>query len=380
MGFFYVLNYLYCMKMINRLNEALGVPEGILEVAEEVYDKIANTNFRYNIVEVFEDSSGKGNIISTPFKIGDLTFKKIRLIINVMPNPEVNIVLLNGLSILHESRMTGIGTLSNVKNDNLVVLINFYCPGDEYGDPTISDKQIKSEIKNHFTQKKNTLISSIAHELKHGYDINKRPYENVINRSKYHASNKFILFPVKQIDDFYYLLYFVSMAETLVRPAEVMSLIKSQQITKKDFLNFIKSNETYQILNYIRNMTFEKFYNELLGDVSNIKKTLSEIKKNLGYNFNITNKSDEEIVNLFLNIIKDLFEKHSMDFIKEIISETPFLNIFFSENVEFYLMDISKKLKKNISGKEYFKSEIENNAKKADLVIRKLAKLYAMAK
>jgi len=29
------------MKMINRLNEALGVPEGILEVAEEVYDKIA---------------------------------------------------------------------------------------------------------------------------------------------------------------------------------------------------------------------------------------------------------------------------------------------------------------------------------------------------
>ena len=380
MGFFYVLNYLYCMKMINRLNEALGVPEGILEVAEEVYDKIANTNFRYNIVEVFEDSSGKGNIISTPFKIGDLTFKKIRLIINVMPNPEVNIVLLNGLSILHESRMTGIGTLSNVKNDNLVVLINFYCPGDEYGDPTISDKQIKSEIKNHFTQKKNTLISSIAHELKHGYDINKRPYENVINRSKYHASNKFILFPVKQIDDFYYLLYFVSMAETLVRPAEVMSLIKSQQITKKDFLNFIKSNETYQILNYIRNMTFEKFYNELLGDVSNIKKTLSEIKKNLGYNFNITNKSDEEIVNLFLNIIKDLFEKHSMDFIKEIISESPFLNIFFSENVEFYLMDISKKLKKNISGKEYFKSEIKNNAKKADLVIRKLAKLYAMAK
>ena len=380
MGFFYVLNYLYCMKVKSRLNEALGVPEGILEVAEEVYDKIANTNFRYNIVEVFEDSSGKGNIISTPFKIGDLTFKKIRLIINVMPNPEVNIVLLNGLSILHESRMTGIGTLSNVKNDNLVVLINFYCPGDEYGDPTISDKQIKSEIKNHFTQKKNTLISSIAHELKHGYDINKRPYENVINRSKYHASNKFILFPVKQIDDFYYSLYFVSMAETLVRPAEVMSLIKSQQITKKDFLNFIKSNETYQILNYIRNMTFEKFYNELLGDVSNIKKTLSEIKKNLGYNFNITNKSDEEIVNLFLNIIKDLFEKHSMDFIKEIISETPFLNIFFSENVKFYLMDISKKLKKNISGKEYFKSEIENNAKKANLVIRKLAKLYAMAK
>jgi hypothetical protein len=195
------------MKVKSRLNEALGVPEGILEVAEEVYDKIANTNFRYNIVEVFEDSSGKGNIISTPFKIGDLTFKKIRLIINVMPNPEVNIVLLNGLSILHESRMTGINTLSNVKNDNLVVLINFYCHGDEYGDPTISDKQIKSEIKNHFTQKKNTLISSIAHELKHGYDINKRPYENVINRSKYHASNKFILFPVKQIDDFYYSLY-----------------------------------------------------------------------------------------------------------------------------------------------------------------------------
>ena len=368
------------MKMINRLNEALGVPEGILEVAEEIYDKIVKTDFKYNIVEEFEDTRGDRNIISTPFKIGDLTFKKIRLIINVMPNPEVNIVLLNGLSILHESRMTGIGTLSNVKNDNLVVLINFYCPGDEYGDPTISDKQIKSEIKNHFTQKKNALISSIAHELKHGYDINKRPYENVINRSKYHASNKFILFPVKQIDDFYYSLYFVSMAETLVRPAEVMSLIKSQQITKKDFLNFIKSNETYQILNYIRNMTFEKFYNELLGDVSNIKKTLSEIKKNLGYNFNITNKSNEEIVNLFLNIIKDLFEKHSMDFIKEIISETPFLNIFFSENVEFYLMDISKKLKKNISGKEYFKSEIENNAKKADLVIRKLAKLYAMAK
>jgi len=381
MGFFYVLNYLYCMKIINRLNEALGVPEGILEVAEEIYDKIVKTDFKYNIVEEFEDTRGDRNIISTPFKIGDLTFKKISIIINVIPHPKADEVDYDGMSISSKAEMVGIGKLKNVKKDSLVVIFNFYCPGDEYGDPTISDKKIKSEIKELLVKSKNKFTASVAHELKHGYDTNKTPYENILNRSKYQTSNKFTKFPVYEIKHFYFLSYFISLSETLVRPTEVMSLIRSRQITKKDFLNFIKSNETYKTLNKIRNLTFEMFYNRLLRNVDIVKQSISAFERDLGYDVDITDKSDEEIVDIFLEIVKDLFDDHSMDFIKSLTfnsGEDDLISNF--ENQMRYLMSMSNKVRKNISGKEYFKSEIENNAKKANLVIRKLAKLYAMAK
>ena len=369
------------MKLISRLNEALGVPEGILEVAERIYDKIVKTDFKYNIVEDFEDTSGDRNVINNPFKIGDLTFKKISILINVMPHHKADVVDYNGMSIPSQAEMVGIGKLKNVKQDSLVVIFNFYCPGDEYGDPTMSDRKIKDEIKKLLIKGKNKFTASVAHELKHGYDTNKTPYENILNRSKYQTSSKFSRFPVYEISYIYFLSYFVSVSETLVRPTEVMSLIRSRQITKKDFLNFIKNNETYKTLNKIRSLTFEKFYNRLLGNIDIIKQTISNLERDLGYEVDITDKSDEEIVDIFLEIVKDLFDDHSMDFIKSLTfnsGEDGLISNF--ENQMKYLINMSNKVRKNISGKEYFKSEIENNAKKANLVIRKLAKLYAMAK
>jgi len=389
MGFFYVLNYLYCMKVKSRLNEALGVPEGILEVAEEIVDKITKFDFKYNIVDNFEDyqdNSGKSNEINTPFKIGDLTFKKISIVINVMPYfyPGFDKLEYAGASTPFENEMVGIGKFKNVKQDSLVIIFNFYCPGDKYGNPTISDKQIKVELKYNFIHNMAKFISVIAHELKHNYDTNKKPYDDIIRQSKFQTSMELSsilnsLSPIDEVEYVFYSSYFVSVIENLVRPTEVMSLIRTHQITKKDFLNFIKSNETYKTLNKIKNFTANEFYYRLFKNLDKIRKNIYTLKGKFGYNFNIYDYSSSEyIIKLYLYIMKDLFEKHSIEFIKSFTYDS---NLFDnSENRKRYFQSISDKIKKNIKPEEFFKSEIENNAKKADLAIRKLAKLYAMAK
>jgi hypothetical protein len=363
------------MKLINRLNEALGVPEGILEVAEGIYDKIVKTDFKYNIVEDLFDGDGDSNEINTQFKIGDLTFKKTSFLINVMVDPKVDKVEFAFMSIPSDYELLSIGRLKNEKYDNLHLFFHFYCPSN----PTINDKRIKSEIKKLLGVNKNIFISRIAHELKHGYDTNKTPYENILRQSKYNTYHEFASFPVRIISDLFYFSYFVSVSETLVKPTEVMSLIRSHQITKKDFLNFIKNNETYKTLDEIRNMTVEDFSHELYENKDDIYfYVLKYAKKDM------SSESYWDIISVFLNIVKDSIEEHTMEFVEDIINEDRFADsidyIEDKKKIKAYLKYASREVKKYKNIDDFFKSKIENNAKKANLVMRKLSKLYAMAK
>lgn len=364
------------MKLIDTLNEALGVPLGIIETANEIYNKILSGKFNYIITDERDEEMDTPNVIKDTFKIGDEVYKEIVYNILVEPHPEADKIVLGGLSIKSSFRMDGVKAIKN-KSDVLTLMFNFYCPGDD-GEPTISDKDIRDGIKKYFTNKKHFMVSKITHELKHGYDNTKGKYDNLLAVAKYQNSSIYVNFPITPIAKFCFSIYFVSLAETLVRPSEIAALIESKRITKKDFLSFLKSDETYIHLNKIKNMTYKKFYWDLYNYIDDIEYYLNM----KGYE-DIEQMDMSEVVDLFLTDIRENLQKNTMSMmISMVFGNLSPLQVMMTKSQEpmKFMLKVQKNIFKYKNNEDFFSKEIEYNAKEADVVIKKLAKLYAMAK
>ena len=209
------------------------------------------------------------------------------------------------------------------------------------------------------------------------YDGTKKRSENITDLSKYVVHKNFIGWNVTPISDFCYSLYFMSVTETLVRPSELASLIQTKNITKKDFLTFLKDSDTYKELSKIKNMTYDDFYNDLFNYINEIKGFYR------GNEYKVNNKSDKEIVDMFLTDIRKLLQNEMIGYIyRNIIGNktNDTLSLFSDINQIIFLNKVSEKIMKYKNNKDFYSNEINYNAKKADFVIRKLAKLYAITK
>jgi hypothetical protein len=156
------------------------------------------------------------------------------------------------------------------------------------------------------------------------------------------------------------------------------ALIQTNGITKQNFLSFLKNNETYSQLNEIKNMTYESFYNDLFNYVDNIKEFYNIEDKRAFALF-----SDKEIVDMFLTNIRERLQSEMIEFMSErILQGMPIeLAKMFNRREELmFLKKAASKVFKYENNKDFYSAEINYNAKKADFVIRKLAKLYSMAK
>lgn len=367
------------MKLIDTLNEALGVPSGIVEVASEIYDKIVSGKFTY-IINDDEDLSIEGNnpnVIVDTFKIGDEIYNKVMYHIIVKPHPKADEVDLTGMSAETTITSIGVGKFVNEQDDVIRIIFNFVCPGDGES-PSMSDKDIRNNIKKFFLKGKSNMISQITHELKHVYDHSKKKTENLPSLSKYQVYKQYIGWGIKPMSNFCFSLYFMSIAETLVRPSELAALIQTNGITKQNFLSFLKNNETYSQLNEIKNMTYESFYNDLFNYIDNIKEFYNIKDKRAFALF-----SDKEIVDMFLTNIRERLQSEMIEFMSErILQGMPIeLAKMFNRREELmFLKKAASKVFKYENNKDFYSAEINYNAKKADFVIRKLAKLYSMAK
>jgi hypothetical protein len=370
------------MKLIDTLNEALGVPSGIVEVASKIYDKIVSGKFTY-IINDDEDISMEGNkpnIIVDTFKIGDEIYNKVMYLIIVKPHPKADEVDLIGMSAQSTITSIGVGKFANKRDDVIRITFNFVCPGDNES-PSISDKDIRNNINKIFFVSKSNIISNITHELKHVYDNTKKKTESLPSLSKYNVHKQYIGWGIIPISNFCFSLYFMSVTETLVRPSELAALIQTKGITKQNFLSFLKNNETYSQLNEIKNMTYESFYNDLFNYIDIIKE-LYKIKGKRAFEaFELL--SDKEIVDIFLTNIREKLQNEMIEFMsKRILQGMPVeLAKMFNRREELmFLKKAASKVFKYENNKDFYSAEINYNAKKADFVIRKLAKLYSMAK
>jgi hypothetical protein len=349
------------MKIKKPLVERLGVPEGILDIAEEIYPKILLSTGDNDTVEMLENTS---MYVNGDFNINDFKFNRILFNYKFIENDELKIV---GMSQSAISKLTDEYKLKTVPIDGMVELKIIIA-----GPKSIKGLNIKELLE----ENKKIVISSLSHELKHAYDDYKSNDESVLTRANYNVYTK-EHFGIGPIDSFLQRLYFTSSIESLVRPTEVASLLRMGGVTKKGFIDFIKNNETYKLLTELSNFNIADWRNEIKEYIPEI----IEFFENLEIE-NIEVLDEEEIVDEFLKvcyvIIKNMKSKQTYDMFLNKPMEM--LVGFIPEKDRIFRKHLNKINRFGDDYKRFYEYEAKTIRYVANNLRKKIAKLFDMAK
>jgi len=240
------------------LREEVGVPRGIVDSAQRLYNDIISRLKRKtitgnsNFILTFKNVNGK-------YSFSDFQdFESIKVEFEFKEYSETDMhkgILILGMGHNGQSRLDDGFELINLDTDNINLSIDLAIP------ETINEIDNKIIIKT-LEDNKQMIVSSLSHELKHAYDGFKKPSEGLKQRSQYNVYSG-TRFGIEEIDEFVYFLYFITVIENLVRPSEIYSLMQQGEISQKDFLNFISSNRTYSTLKKINEFSIDKLIESL---------------------------------------------------------------------------------------------------------------------
>jgi hypothetical protein len=270
-----------------RINEKLGVPEGINEEAKRLHTLIFRDLEKITIPN-YKGGEDTIEVAKYDIKFADLDLKDIPLIIDFVYYKELNkpeilsMAYGNQFSVFHRDRK--IRLKSEAKRSTLHLKL---AVGD-----TFSKEEILDEIKEKVT------TSCIAHELMHMYENYKLKSKGITKRMQYNSYQGVNIAP--KISKFTYLLYYTSSIENVVRPTEVYQSISDKGITKDQFEEFLQENGVIKTLKEAKTFSLEKFKGELEFDEQVIK--MVENFKNSGYK-SIGSVSDDALNILFINLV-----------------------------------------------------------------------------
>lgn len=351
----------------NILNEALGVPEGILESAERLY-KMCFSRISKITDPILNGSDEEDYkfIIRSNFKISDYTFTKINLTINFVETDQVDTVELYSMGINHQSQF----------NDRLLKLITIMSPNEvsisiQFA---LTDTAKISDVIELCKRSKDIMTASLSHELKHAYDHYKKPTQSITQISKYQGLQK-TGFQIKPISLFLYYLYFVHGVENLVRPTELSSLMKSNKIGKKDFYDFLTNSKMYTMMRNINNFTYEGLKSELKDYIPQIDEILNRVSEK-------TFNTDEEKIDEILRLVYVNLINNTLNTTKSIMVNNVFESMlgFAGEKDELFRKIVKSVLKFEDNEKKFYLFEEKKFKHISGIMMKKLSKLYSMAK
>lgn len=353
------------------LREEVGVPRGIVDSAQRLYNDIVSRLKRKtitgnsNFILTFKNVDGK-------YSFSDFQdFESIKVEFEFKEYSETDMhkgILILGMGHNSQSRLDDGFELINFDTDNINLSIDLAIP------ETINEIDNKIIIKT-LEDNKQMIVSSLSHELKHAYDGFKKPSEGLKQRSQYNVYSG-TRFGIEEIDEFVYFLYFITIIENLVRPSEIYSLMQQGEISQKDFLNFISSNRTYSTLKKINEFSVDKLIESLKQKPEQVDNLLSNVE-----DYEMPNSIDEKINDLLKVIYLELQKKtlqraHSMltnNFFEALFGlsdeKMKFLNSFESEILKF----------KN-NPLKYFEFQEKKFKFVSEKMMKRLSKLYSLAK
>ena len=161
--------------------------------------------------------------------------------------------------------------------------------------------------------------------------------------------------------------------ENLVRPSEVLSAIKANKISQKDFLNFLTNHTTYQNFKRIQNFNFEQFTQDILSKPKQVDKFLrklgldpttmrdkTKIRKVLEATYNY-------IVNTTISNYSDMLKQSILD---ELIG--------FQGEQQVMFTNFIKKVTRFKKPEDFYKYYEKQFKYVADEMIRKISKVYSL--
>lgn len=362
------------MKHIKRFElfeMAMGVPEGNVEMANLAYQRLLDITDE-EISELLEDEKVRLKIVGE-FKINDFKFNIVSIDITVSESD----------TLYDQGRGPELAGMSFKDNPGIEKVDNkFFFKSSSNGVVRLGiniavpflDMEPDNLIE-FFEEKKVSMVASLSHEFKHAYDTFKKPIAKASDRTEYSAIGN-VCFGIKAIDNFFYHLYFTTTVENLVRPAELAGAINAGEIDKEQFLKFLKDNRTYKELNNARSYSYDKMKSDLLADVDLIRIRLRE--------FNIEEpESDEDVVDFILELAYDNLRHEKINTLHTFLMKADPSNILMAllgQEVRFeYLDEYIEKISYE-NHKDFFENEIKRFIFVSDKVLKKLSKLYDMAK
>lgn len=345
----------------NVIREALGVPENIYETANEVFQKFSNSLKKIDSKEPIEPGLYNFNVKGT-FRISDFTFSTVKINVKIEENEKFNQPELISMAVTSESKKTKDFKLKLLKYKTINLNIFIIVP----------ENYDNNELYQFLQDNKKEFIVSFTHELKHAYDHYKKIFDNPKQRALYNAVSG-RGFGIEPIDLFFHDIYFTLATENLVRPSEVVAAIKNNEISQKDFLDFLKSNDTYKNLKRISNFTFEKLKEELKNHMERIDELLYHM------NFPVSESTEDEKINEVLRLIMVNVGNWSIESFKDIITTSMVEEIFgFSGEKEKIFRRFYERQRRFKNPEEFFGFYEKQFHYVADNMLRKIAKLYAI--
>lgn len=361
-----------------KLDEAVGVPKNIEVSAEKIYNDFYNhLEENVDVEDYIRDYDELRFMLQGPYDFSDIKIKGVEMTLTISDSNDFEF---HSMSIKHDTKI-GMPTVTYSRKEYLDVSVNL---GADYTD-TMGD------LLDYIRSMKSQMVASFAHEIMHDYDFFKNPERPVEDSIEYIASQKGKtgIFLVNMI-----ILgnYFMHRIENIVRPSEVYTELIQNGTTKKDFQKKLNETSFVEKLNIFRNLTYDKFYQELKN---NVLEVFSVLKDN---NVDVQDKSPENIVNHFLyllrqGIISDKIDLARIvaeqattfeDVIKSMAGIETNSEIFFRKFVnkatsgqKYYEDDYEYQKSKSLN-EEFYTKRIDKIVEGSNRIFRKIAKIYSL--
>lgn len=350
--------------------ERLGVPDGIVESATRLYDEIINKFKEYPDDKFSDVTYGKkvGDKLQLtkdiPVKIiiSNMNFNKVIFDIDIhfsQRYPQLDVASW-GVAVPHT--VDGYKLIHDLTNQDINLKVDF-----------VSQETNKfTDIINYLLDRRSHLIGVLSHELKHVYDKHMMGQQMLVDIIDYQAWAKTST-GFNELDQFYYSLYLTSQAENLVRPSEIAGYIKSSDITKSEFKDFLEETKIYKELIRIKKWSYKGLKEELLSNIERIRKQFGDIPED---------ESDEDVIEVVLNIAyRSLVEKY-VEISEDILDLNNVIKQLTGKikesDIDFYNDYIKSRLFKN--AEEFFLYWEKKLNFVSESVIKKIGKLYDMCK
>lgn len=370
-------------SQLKLLNEIVGVPENILLAAEKLYSEVEKHVKSINTKEEEYEFYGSLNVeLGVKKKIQITDYKltvKTEEIENYNGKPDIA-----SMGVL-QAFMFDRKILMKVseKTAKLELVINF----------VVSENWEPYELYETMEKDKVNQIASLAHELKHKYDKQAKPFALIGKDAEYQATQSAGTFGIPAIDRrFFRYAYFISGIENLVRPTEVASQMRSQNIKKSDFEEFTKTERVFKELTEIKNYTFEKFIEDIKSNMPRVDALLDYINED--YSDMNDDEKIESVLNLVYMNIANRRAEIFMQMTSEGLDDLIRMSSVFGQ-IPSTLIKKAKELQKTDEVRKkflsyvtkhqnnpikFFEEEIENFSYVANKMLKRLVKLYSIAK
>ena len=370
-------------SQLKYINEALGVPDYILDAAEMLYNVVERDIKSIDTVEEEYEFDGK-----IDFVLGDkkkVTIDSYELKVNIEEMEDEEGVL----DIISMGMGGSFGFNRNVymkenePSSTLELTITFAV--GETWEPEGLIKKMEEE--------KDEQVASLAHEIKHKYDKQSKKFGLIGTDAEYQATQRRGTFGIPVIDRvFFRYLYYISGIENLVRPTEVASLMRSKGITKSNFMEFLKNNRVFTELVEIKNFTFNDFISKLKEQEVRMDALIDHVGEDPS-NMSIDEKINRVLEVTYIDLVNNKMEmfvrmtEHAMDDFLKFGAQLGILPPNAEERLEELqktnmirqkFMNYVMKYEKNPT--KFFEDEFENFNYVSNKMLKKIGKLYDMAK